>query len=149
MYKLIRVKIGRSVNGTMVGYSYPKEYDAQKIQVLTYESMIDGKLADIHARGNLDEYLFGFVKEEDLNSFLQSPDITEVTKDEAINFIGAFVDNSIVKVVKEQPVLEVLMKNARGEALTVRDREIINPDSNSKEVIRTKTLRQRMTDYGV
>ena len=104
---------------------------------------------DIDNRGGVDEFLIGAVQDVDLAQFISSPEIVEIQRSEAETFFGEDIDLSIVKILRPDEVMEVLMKQARGESLSQKEKESIDPDKSTRLVARTKTLRQRLDDFGV
>lgn len=149
MYKLLKVKIKREVNGTTVGYSYPPSYDPQKFQVIKYESQLSNGMANINSRGGKDEFVIGAVQDSDVTLFTSDPDTVEITRLEAESFVGDDVDKSSLKVLRPELLFEVLIKSARGEVLTKDEKDSLDPDKGSRLVGKSKSFRDRLDDYGV
>ena len=55
MAKFLKVKIKRDETAEKTSYTYPPEYDPQKIQVMAYESGLPENLVAVQARGYKDE----------------------------------------------------------------------------------------------
>lgn len=125
MSKILKVKIKREQSETGTHYVYPLEYDAQKIQVIAYESI--GQEDKIKERGNKDEYCIGVVKDEDAANFLKSNDIEELDEPKAIE-LGSKFKPQITKIHEPNRVLEILSKQARGGELNRKEINELDPE---------------------
>lgn len=149
MKKLLKVKIKRTVGGGKTSYTYPPEYDAQKFNVLTYETQLTGKHQTVVDRGNDHEYVIGTVDEVDAPAFLQSQDIKEINRNQAEQFIGADLEKAEPKITDQSKVLLVLAKVARGESLTQEERDAIDPNSPVKGVSKTRSFKDVLDELSV
>ena len=129
---ILLVKAKRSRNsGGGTHYTYPPEYDAQKIQVLCYES--SGENSIVSARDNSAqpyEFLIGVVSDEDSIQFLKSHDIREIHQVEA-NEKGRRWRPQVERVIDQGKVMMILAKHARGEELTQEELDVIDPEKSN------------------
>lgn len=150
--KVLKVKIGRNKTAAKTSYSYPKEYDPKKFQVLCYESMVTHKLADVVGRDATPgghEYVLGFVKDEDVAGFLVSPDIVEVNRTETEEFLGADLEKSTEKITDTNAVMLVLAKVARNEILTEEDKKTIDSSDATAGVSKSRTLKDALDENNI
>lgn len=125
---LIRTKRSK-ISGGGTHYEYPPEYDAQKIQVLCYESVGENDKVTLRDKWpKPHEFLIGVVSDEDAPGFLKSPDINIIGQALAIEK-GRRWRPQVEKISDQSKVLMILVKVARGEVLTQGEKDIINPDS--------------------
>ena len=151
MKKLLKVKIKRDRSGGKTSYTYPKEYDAQKFDVLVYESQLSEKLQLVLDRDGNDnyEYVLGFVEEKFVPSFLVSKDIVELDKDEAELFIGdTDLNKYSTKVTDQNKVLELLSKQALGGILSDEDRKVLDVNHPTPGINRSKSLKEVLDEKG-
>lgn len=141
--KILRVKIKRTQDSKKTHYDYPLGYDAQKITVMVYESMSDKGMDDIKNRGNTDEYLLGLVEDEDAPQFLKSPNIEELTKQQAIS-IGNMWRTQIIKTTDQDRVNEILSKVVRGKLITQEDKNALDPDKPELGIRRSESFEQSL-----
>lgn len=124
---ILQVKATLTPNaGGGMHYNYPPGYDAEKINVLSYEHV--GAKADIEQRKFAYEYLIGLVKEEDAAQFLASDDIIELTQVSAIEK-GRRWRPQVDKIVDNTKVLLILAKKARGDLLVPEDIDALDPEN--------------------
>jgi hypothetical protein len=126
MSKILKVKIKRDHKPTGTHYTYPPEYDASKIQVLTYESM--GDFYGVVERGDKDEFCIGVVKDEDVPSFLLSPDIVEIVTNEA-KILGRKWRPQKEIISDDKVIITILAKLAKGEELSQKEKDAIDPNN--------------------
>lgn len=123
---ILKIKAVLTPNaGGGIHYNYPAEYDPEKITVLCYEHVGDkGAVVD---RGTVDEYLIGVVSDEDAVQFLESDQITQMSKEEA-QIQGRQWRPQVEKILDQTKVLSVLSKYVRGDNLSPDDHRAIDPD---------------------
>jgi len=145
MKKILKIKVKREPlekGGTH--YVYPPEYDSGKISVLCYESF--GDAAAVMARGKYNyEYCIGVVDSKDAPAFLKSPDIEELTKEEAIPLGDKWLPQT-ERILDQQKVLLILAKNARGAELTQNDLNALDPDHPESGIGKGKSFSERLTE---
>ena len=149
MKKLLKVKIKRSQENGKTSYTYPKEFEATKFQVLVYETQLEGKLSHVVGRGNKDEYVLGFVDEQFVSDFLKNPDIKIIDRSEARNFLAEDYEKSIEKVNDQNKVLTILAKSVRGESLSSLELAALDPNNPEKGIIRTKTFKEVLDENDI
>jgi len=159
MPKILKVKIGRQETAAKTHYQYPTVvagqyaelktapcvYDPTKISVIVYETSDAqvGKLADVQARGNDHEFLIGVVKDIDAPAFLASPDIVELTRDEAIA-LGDTWTMSKERITDQTLVTSLLAKQARKETLTAEEIKSLDPNDPSPGLGMTPTFAEEL-----
>jgi len=139
MAKILLVKIKRDQTPARTHYTYPPEYDAQKIQVMVYESILPENLQVVKDRGNKDEYLLGVVKDEDAAQFLASKDIAEIDYNTALNR-GNQWTKQVLKVTAPEKIALIGQKTANNEALTVEEKNALNADNPEPGIIKSKSF---------
>lgn len=77
------------------------------------------------------------------NPLFSEPTLAEVEVQTATNMAKRQVVND------EQKVLQILIKNVKGEALTQADKDAIDPAKPDSGVIMTKDFVEVCNDYGV
>jgi hypothetical protein len=118
MAKIVKVKMNRVQSGSRIQNSYPAPYDPKKVQVIAYEDL-----------GNVNKpYCIGVVKDEDLAAFTASPDIVEISQQEAETF-GAVWRPQVKKITDMNKVLNILDKVHNSSDLTQAEKDAINPDN--------------------
>ena len=154
MGKLLKVKIKRMQGGGKTSYTYPTGYDAQKINVISYESTLTGgydkvvNREDSKGEKNNHEFCIGIVDDANAAQFLGSKDIVEITKAEAGIYFGEDFDKKEEKVSDTNSVLVVLAKQARGEMLSENDLKVIDPNDVTSGIIKSKSFNEVLTQYG-
>ena len=146
---LVKVRIQRIQDATGTHYIYPAAYIPEKIQVICYETMLTGKIADVVGRGNDHEFMVGVIDEADKDQFLKSSNITVLTRQEAENFIGTDLTASINKITDENKVLLICAKAALGETLTDDDKKALNPDDPTAGIGRSRNYSETLDAHGV
>ena len=149
MKKLLKVKIKRAQDAGGTHYEYPKEYDPRKFQVLCYETQLTDRLNVVKNRGNNNEYVLGFVEEEFIGGFLKNPDIELLTRVEGEVFIGADLHKSEEKIVNQNKVLLALAKSARGQRLTKKEEDMLDPENKEPGINKTKTLHEVLDENDI
>jgi len=144
--KLLKVKIKREQGIENTHYVYPPQYNAQKISVITYETQLTNQDRAVVARGNKYEFLIGFIEEEDVAGFTTSPDMVEITRLEAEEFIGDDLDKTVEKINDPNAVLLILSKVARKEQLTEGERKAIDSNDTRPGIIKSNSLRDVLDD---
>ena len=139
MSKILKVKMKAIKSGGGTHLVYPKEYDAKKIQVLAYGG---GETVD----GNRYGYCIGVVKDIDAPSFLQSQDIVEIDRAEAVN-LGSQWKPQITKISDENKVLSICKKVFEDEALTSEDRDALDPKSSVKGITESQSFDTLLDRY--
>ena len=143
--KILQVKAILTPNGGGgIHYNYPKEYDAEKINVLTYEHV--GDLAAIQGRGMTYEYLIGVVSDEDAVQFLKSDMVTELTQEDAIEK-GRRWRPQVDKIADVTKVLLTLAKSARGDQLTQEDLDALTPDKATAGINKSELFDNLLTRH--
>ena len=146
--KILKVKIKRNQGGGKTSYTYPPQYNAQKFDVLVYESQLTDGYNKVVGKGNKEEIVIGTVQDDDAASFLVSPDITEITKAEADVFLGEDLDKKVEKITDQNEVLRVLAKVARKETLSMEDLDVIDPKKPTKGIGSSKSFNETLGEYG-
>lgn len=122
-------------------YTYPKEYDPKKIQVLAYEST--GCESDVTKRGDTEEYLIGAVADADAEIFSK---IGEELTEEEITTLGNKWTKQVEKITDQETVLKICAKAALGETLTDEEKAVINPDNETKGINKSKSFSAGLQD---
>jgi len=154
MPKLIKVRIKRNQTGGTTRYTYPTEYNAHKINVICYESILAGgydkvrNREDEHGKKNNHEYCIGVVSDIDAPQFLASPDIVEITRAEADEFFGEELDKKVEKVTDQNAVLSIAAKALRGETLTDEDKKAIDPSDSTPGVGQSRSYNDALKELG-
>jgi len=149
MKKVLKVKIKRDQSGGATHYEYPPQYNPKKFQVITYETQLTDKMDVVIGRGNKDEYVLGFVEDVDVAGFLASPDIVEVNRAEADEFIGPDLDKATEKITDQNAVLIALAKVAKKEELSDEDKEVIDSSNKKPGINRSKSLREVLDENNI
>lgn len=145
MAKILKVKIKREQTSASTHYTYPPEYDAQKIQVMVYESMMPENLQVVKDRGNKDEYLIGVVKDEDATQFLASKDIVEINYNVALNQ-GNQWTKQVLKMTDPEKVALICQKIANNEALTAEEKNALDADNPEPGVTKSRSFQQGLDE---
>jgi hypothetical protein len=143
--KVLKVHIKRDRNEARTHYDYPPEYDAQKIQVMVYESSLPENFEKVVGRGDTDEYLIGVVKDEDAPQFLASPDIEEIDTDTALE-LGESWTRPIERITDPKVVTQVTAKMRAGIKLTQAEENAVDPDNPAPGVVKSRTFRQSLAE---
>lgn len=149
MKNILKVKIQRQQDSEGTHYTYPKEYDPKKFDVLTYESQLSDRYTQVIDRGNDHEYVIGLVEVIDVDSFLKSPDIELITRQEVNVFIGEDLHKYIEKVTDTEAVVKILAKAAKGEKLAKEEHEAIDSSHPRRGINRSKTLNEVLNENGL
>lgn len=149
MAKILKVKITRSVDGNRIDYVYPNSYDKDKILITCYEHV--GDQASIDSRGGGYEYWIGVVSDTDATGFLENPDITELTQQEA-ETLGDTWRPQVDYVVDVIGVAAIVAKLRASESLTQEEDDSINPDNAAiginKSIAYSQLLSNTLTAVG-
>lgn len=143
--KVLKVHIQRDRNEARTHYTYPPEYDAQKIQVLAYESSLQKNFLKVVERGDIDEYLIGVVKDEDAPKFLKSSHIEEIDTDTTLE-LGEDWTETVERITDPIKVMTALKKMKAGESLTPEEDDAINPDNPALGVSRSRSFRDHLAE---
>jgi len=148
MSKILLIKAKRSRNpGGGTHYTYPSEYDVQKIQVLCYESVGENEIVTTRDKSpQPHEFLIGVVSDEDSNQFLKSSDIREIQQTEA-NEKGRRWRPQVDKIIDQGKVMMILAKHARGEELTQEEIDVIDPDNPALGLNKSQLFDNLLTEY--
>lgn len=119
MAKTVKVKMTRVQNQGRIQNSYPMEYDPTKIQIIAYEGINDASKP----------YCIGVVKDEDLDSFVTSLDIVEITQQEA-ETLGNTWRPQVTRIIDEQKIIGILEKVSNSQELTQAEKDAINPENS-------------------
>ncbi len=149
MKKLLKVKIKREVSSGKTSYTYPKEYDPQKFDVIAYETSLSGKYNEVVKRGNDHEYVIGLVDENDIKGFLKCPDIVEINRQQAQQFFGSDFDKSEPIITDMPKVLLTVAKSVRGESLAQEEKDLLDPNHPSRGINKTKTYKNVLDENGI
>lgn len=142
MVKYFKINIQRShPEEGRTHYTYPKEYDPKKIQVLAYESTECED--DVKERGDTEEYLIGAVADTDAEIFSK---IGEELNEAEINTLGDKWTKQVEKITDQEAVLKICAKAALGETLTDDEKAAINPDSETKGINKSKSFSAGLAD---
>ena len=140
--KMLKVGVIRSkISGGGTHYTYPLEYQAQKIQILGYESGDESN--DIATRGDKDEYCIGVVKDVDAPQFLKSPDITEITRDDAI-LLGNKWRKQTETITDQNKVISIIAKKMRNEALSQKEIDALDPNKAETGINKSKSFTEML-----
>lgn len=145
MAKILKVKIGLTINGNKWSRTYPPEYDKTKIKVLSYESI--GDPATLLARDDGTDYCIGVVSDADAATFLASADITELNQTDA-NTQGAVWRPQINRISDRSKALAILGKvhnNPSNPSLTQDEQNAINPDHAETGVNKSQAFSDLLT----
>lgn len=143
--KVLKVHIKRDRNDARTHYEYPPEYDAQKIQVMCYESSLPENFDKVVERGDTDEYCIGVVKDEDAPQFLASPDIEEIDTDMALE-LGESWTRPVERITDQKTVTQVMAKMRAGVRLTQAEENAVDPDNPAPGVVRSRSFRQALSE---
>lgn len=149
MKKLLKVKLKRFQDSAGTHYEYPKEYDPRKFHIVIYETQLTDKYKHVVGRGNDHEYLLGFVEDSDFPIFIQSKDISLITRKEAEEFIGIDMDKYVEKITDNEKIIKILIKSAKSILLTEDELNAIDSSHPEKGINRSKTLREVLDEYGL
>lgn len=144
--KILKIKIKRNQNSTGTHYTYPFGYDATKIHILCYESMLPENYNQIVAKGNTEELMIGVVKDEDIFSFLQSSDAIEITETEAL-LLGTQWTKQTEIITSSDVVLTVLAKVARNVTLTQTEKNAIDPNNSELGINLSRSFQDELIEY--
>lgn len=145
MAKILKVKIKRDQTPERTHYTYPPEYDARKIQVMVYESILPENLQIVKDRGNKDEYLLGVVKDEDAAQFLASKDIAEINYNIALNQ-GNQWTKQVLKMTDPEKIALICQKVANDEALTTEEKNALDSDNPEPGVMKSKSFQEALDE---
>jgi len=148
MKKILKVKVKRTSNpGGGTHYDFPEVWDKEKISVLAMESATPEEGQKVLDRGNKDEYFLAVVKRvEDETQFLASPDISELTRDEAIA-LGSVYRPQRIKTLDQDKVNQIFAKSAIKEELTQQDIDALNPDHPEKGLNKGQSFTELLDEH--
>jgi len=136
MAKIIKAKVyyTKDASGTHYSGGYPKNWQANKIAVMGYGD------AGEDERGTYD-IVMGLIREDDYATQLISDNpgvVWEIQKDEANEFGDKYWRPQTVKILDQRKVIEILAKAVRGEKLTQKERDAIDPEKPERGLNKTK-----------
>ena len=123
MAKIVKVKIKvvltSTPRGIYVRRTYPPEYfipnHRKRIEQLAREA--DVRSADIIARGDSTDHALCVVPDEALAAMTASPDIVEITEEEANN-LGSIWNPQVTDIFDLQKIIDILDKSLNSQELT-------------------------------
>ena len=83
--KLIKTKISVDKRGGSTKYNYPKDYRSSIISPMQYGGTF-------REGDNFFTYTIGYVKDDELSTFVGKPDMEEVSKDDAVTLAHEWID---------------------------------------------------------
>jgi hypothetical protein len=146
--KLLKMRIRRTSEEGHTHYEYPQSYDAHKVAFgPIYESGLPEIAKEAQDRDADDEFIIIGVKDSDLAQFLQSN--TEVkfghtfttvalTKEETIALGERWTKQT--EKMDDKIILPIVAKVARGEKLTQKEKDALNPDHKEPGITKTKSF---------
>lgn len=149
------MRIRRSNDGGSTHYDYPPSYDAYKIAFgPIYESGLPEIAKEAQDRDADDEFIIIGVKDEDLNQFLQSNKeeksghiftTVEITKEEAVVYGERWTKQS--EKLDDKIILPIVAKVARGEKLTQKEKDALDPNHKEPGITKTKSFTEDLDEY--
>jgi len=153
--KLLKMRIRRTNEEGHTHYEYPASYDAHKVVFgPIYEGGLEETAKEAQDRKADDEFIIIGVKDKDLAQFLQSNnevrlghkfDTIEITKAEAITHGSRWTKQT--EKVDQAIVLPIVAKFARGEALTQKEKNAIDPKHKEAGITKTKSFEEDLNEY--
>jgi len=132
--KIIKVKLISESTPARTHYSYPPEYDKNKIYVLAY-----GKI-------NADHCCLGVIKDEALKQFIASDNIDELTREEAIE-LGEVWRPQIEKITDEKEVIKICKKIVKGQNLIQKEKNALDSNESTKGINKSKSFTELLDEY--
>lgn len=141
MAKILKIKAKRTQTARSTHYDYPPEYDAQKIQVLAYETFNPSNIQAVIDRGNKDEYLIGVVRDEDAPAFLVSEDIVEIDYNTAKEMGSRWI-KQIPKITDPQKVAKICQKVVNSQILDADELNALDIENPESGIIKSRTFQE-------
>ena len=151
MAKILKIKAKRTQTARSTHYDYPSEYDAQKIQVLAYETFNPGNVQVVIDRGNKHEFLIGIVKDADAPKFLASVDVEEIDYNTALNLGNRWTKRAL-KITDPEGVARICQKIAdkanvnreMSAVLTADELGALDADNPEPGIMKSKSFQERL-----
>lgn len=131
MTKILKIKVGTTTENGLTHYIYPKEYNAEKIDITAYKFA-----SNTTTQGSSDEYCIGVVADSAATEFLKSKDITEITKAAALND-GRTWRPQYERISDEKKVISICKKILNGETLSVAEKDAIDVEKSTAGITKT------------
>lgn len=155
--KLLKMKIKRTDIDGGTHYDYPTPYyDANKVIFgPIYEGGIEDNLETIKNRKSNDEFIIIGVEDSNMNNFLSANgykdnsgfefSCVEITQTVAEQD-GIRWTRQIEKITDMNRVVTILAKIGRGETLTQKEKDALNPDNSEIGINKTKSFAQHLQE---
>jgi hypothetical protein len=154
--KLLKMCIRRANEEGHTHYEYPVAYDAHKIVFgPIYESGIEESAQEVRDRDADDEYIIIGVKDEDVEQFLLANNevhssghkfiTVAISRDEAVEYGSKWTKQ--VEKVDQNIVVPIIAKSIRGETLTQKEKDALNPNSKEPGITKTKSFAEDLDEY--
>ena len=156
--KLIKMRIRRDSSEGKTHYDYPVPYyDAYKVVFgPIYESGLPDNAKSVMDRDADDEFIVIGVKDEDFSGFMACNGVVdksghtwtavELTQAEA-ETLGTSWTNQTEKITDQDTVIKILAKIGRGEVLTQKEQDALNPDSSEIGINKTKSFKDTLAEH--
>jgi len=155
--KLIKMKINRVGKDGATHYTYPPQYDPQKVRFgPIYEGgLYDVVYSDILPRNADDEFILIGVDDADFVEFMKANGhvqngftfaAEEVNRTKSLE-MGNKWTKRVEKIVDEAKVIMILAKVARKETLTQEEKNAIDPESIESGINKSASFQESLDKY--
>ena len=137
--RILKIKVRRQQTKAGTFYTYPPEYDAEKIQVICYESVLPENYKKVVERGNEEEFLIGVVRDDDASTFLCSSNVQEINREEAVTLGNQWLKQT-ERIADLGKVLVIMAKVCRGESLNQREKDALDPNKPEQGINLSRSI---------
>jgi len=154
--KLLKIRIKRIASGGRTHYEYPPQYDAYKVIFgPIYESSLEVEAQKVRDRGTGDEYILIGVNDNDVAKFIEAHgyrddkgfryESIELSIAEA-EVYGSQWTKQVEKITDQSRVISILAKIGRGETLTQKEKDALNPNNPELGINTTKSFSESLQE---